>query len=111
LTNEQWDFPNAWPPLQIIAFQGLAYTKDPAANSLAYELARNWVYANHKGYLDAKEMFEKVRIKITWLSRGVFLNWWSVGCCQSVVYFFLVPKVYLALYCTHFTISGKITTL
>jgi neutral trehalase len=63
-TNEQWDFPNAWPPLQIIAIQGLAGTKDPSAENLAYELARNWVYANHKGYLDAKEMFEKVRIRI-----------------------------------------------
>lgn len=65
LTAEQWDFPNAWPPLQIIAIQGLANTKDPSAKNLAYELARNWVYANHKGYLDAKEMFEKVRIGIT----------------------------------------------
>ena len=62
-TNEQWDFPNAWPPLQIIVIQGLIYTKDRDANNLAYELAKNWVYANHKGYLEAKEMFEKVRIK------------------------------------------------
>ncbi|XP_023702103.1 trehalase [Cryptotermes secundus] len=59
LTDEQWDLPNAWPPLQIIVIQGLLYTKDPGANNLAYELARNWIYANHKGYLDAKEMFEK----------------------------------------------------
>lgn len=55
--------PNAWPPLQIIVIQGLIYTKDPNAKSLAYELARNWIYANHKGYLDAKEMFEKVSIR------------------------------------------------
>lgn len=63
LTTEQWDLPNAWPPLQIIVIQGLTYTKDSSANNLAYELAKNWVYANHKGYLEAKEMFEKVRIR------------------------------------------------
>jgi hypothetical protein len=30
---------------------------------LAYELAQNWIYANHKGYNDTNEMFEKVRIQ------------------------------------------------
>ncbi|KAJ4442416.1 hypothetical protein ANN_04002 [Periplaneta americana] len=59
MTNEQWDYPNAWPPLQIIAIQGLAYTNDPSANNLAYELANNWVHANHKGYRDKHAMFEK----------------------------------------------------
>jgi alpha,alpha-trehalase len=62
-TTEQWDFPNAWPPLQIIVIQGLIDTNDRDANNLAYELAQNWVHANHKGYLDTKEMFEKVRIR------------------------------------------------
>ena len=63
LTGEQWDLSNAWPPLQIIVIQGLIYTKDTNANNLAYEFAQNWVYANHKGYLDTNEMFEKVRIQ------------------------------------------------
>jgi len=62
-TGEQWDLPNAWPPLQIIVIQGLMYTNDRDANNLAYELAQNWMYANHKGYLDTNEMFEKVRIQ------------------------------------------------
>jgi alpha,alpha-trehalase len=59
LTREQWDFPNAWPPLQIIIIQGLLYTNDTDANNLAYEFAQNWVFANHKGYLETNEMFEK----------------------------------------------------
>jgi alpha,alpha-trehalase len=62
-TGEQWDLPNAWPPLQIIVIQGLMYTNNIDANNVAYELAQNWIYANHKGYLDTNEMFEKVRIR------------------------------------------------
>jgi alpha,alpha-trehalase len=62
-TGEQWDLPNAWPPLQIIVIQGLIYTNDIDANNMAYELAQNWIYANHKGYLATNEMFEKVRIQ------------------------------------------------
>jgi neutral trehalase len=62
-STEQWDLPNAWPPLQIIVIQGLMYTDDTDANNLAYELAEKWVYANHKGYLDTKDMYEKVRIQ------------------------------------------------
>jgi alpha,alpha-trehalase len=63
LTGEQWDFPNAWPPLQSIVIQGLIYTNDRDANNLAFELAQNWVYANHKGFNDTNVMFEKVRIQ------------------------------------------------
>jgi neutral trehalase len=93
LTNEQWDFPNAWPPLQIIAIQGLANTEDPAAKDLAYDLARNWVYANHKGYLDAKEMFEKVRIRIIYVRFQVLtaasmtfrIVFWDVLPCKMIV--------------------------
>ena len=62
-TGEQWDFPNAWPPLQIIVIQGLIYTNDGYANTLAFELAQNWIYANYKGFNDTNEMFEKVRIQ------------------------------------------------
>ena len=62
-TGEQWDFPNAWPPLQIIVIQGLIYTNDGHANTLAFELAQNWIYANYKGFNDTNEMFEKVRIQ------------------------------------------------
>lgn len=62
MTGEQWDLPNAWPPLQIIVIQGLAKTGVPQATALARELARNWLYSNYKGFTENKEMFEKVRI-------------------------------------------------
>lgn len=59
MSTEQWDLPNAWPPLQIITIQGLAYTNDRNAIYLAYMLADRWVKANYKGYQNENTMFEK----------------------------------------------------
>lgn len=61
MTGEQWDRPNAWPPLQIIVIQGLDKLNIPQATEKAKELARNWVHSNYKGFHDSQEMFEKVR--------------------------------------------------
>nr|CAD7589261.1 unnamed protein product [Timema genevievae] len=58
-TGEQWDMPNAWPPLQIIAIQGLAELGLPEAEEAALKMATNWVRANYKGYQKTGEMFEK----------------------------------------------------
>ncbi|XP_067002746.2 trehalase [Anabrus simplex] len=58
-TSEQWDLPNAWPPLQVIIIQGLARTHQPNATNLAYDLAHRWVLSNYKGFQDTGEMFEK----------------------------------------------------
>ncbi|GLV34473.1 Trehalase [Carabus blaptoides fortunei] len=58
-SGEQWDMPNAWPPLQAIIVQGLHAADDEAANKLAEDLASAWVRANHIGYQTTKEMFEK----------------------------------------------------
>ncbi|EEB20464.1 Trehalase precursor, putative [Pediculus humanus corporis] len=59
MTGQQWDRPNAWPPLQIIAIQGLNRMNVPEASDIAKELAKNWVYSNFKGFHDSNEMFEK----------------------------------------------------
>lgn len=61
-TGEQWDSPNAWPPLQIIAIQGLDKMNVPKASEKAREMARNWVQSNYIGFHDTQEMFEKVRV-------------------------------------------------
>ncbi|XP_063215486.1 trehalase-like isoform X2 [Bacillus rossius redtenbacheri] len=59
LTGEQWDFPNAWPPLQMLIIQGLAATEVKESQQLAEQLARNWIRANYKGYSQSGDMFEK----------------------------------------------------
>lgn len=59
-TGEQWDFPNAWPPLQSIIVLGLQGTGWEPATSLAKELASTWLRSNYAGWTETGEMFEKV---------------------------------------------------
>lgn len=58
-SGEQWDYPNAWPPLQAIVIQGLERSLDPEAQNAAESLAHKWIKANIRGYMDNQEMFEK----------------------------------------------------
>ncbi|PSN49112.1 Trehalase [Blattella germanica] len=58
-TGEQWDFPNAWPPLQYIMIKALDNINDAWANELAFELSEKWVRSNYKAYNETSAMYEK----------------------------------------------------
>ncbi|XP_067216619.1 trehalase isoform X2 [Linepithema humile] len=58
-TGEQWDFPNAWPPLQSFLIVGLRNTKVKEAVEFATELAGRWLRSNYIGYEEYGTMFEK----------------------------------------------------
>ncbi|XP_011875047.1 PREDICTED: trehalase-like [Vollenhovia emeryi] len=58
-TGEQWDFPNAWPPLQSFLILGLYQTKVKEAVDLAETLADRWLRSNFLGYDEYGTMFEK----------------------------------------------------
>ncbi|CAK9802112.1 tre1 [Anthophora plagiata] len=58
-TGEQWDFPNAWPPLQSFVVMGLYWTGVKDAVDLAHELAFRWLGSNYVGYIETGHMFEK----------------------------------------------------
>ncbi|KAJ8955421.1 hypothetical protein NQ318_003519 [Aromia moschata] len=58
-TGEQWDYPNAWPPLQHIMIVGLNNTGNDYAVRLAYEIAETWVRSNHQAYKETTAMYEK----------------------------------------------------
>lgn len=60
-TNEQWDYPNAWPPLQHMMIIGLMNTGDEWAQELAFEIANRWVKSNYVAYNETGHMYEKVR--------------------------------------------------
>ncbi|KAJ8927243.1 hypothetical protein NQ314_020323 [Rhamnusium bicolor] len=58
-TGEQWDYPNAWPPLQHIMIIGLNNTGNDHAVRLAYEIAEKWVRSNFKAFKETDAMYEK----------------------------------------------------
>ncbi|XP_050295074.1 trehalase-like [Anthonomus grandis grandis] len=57
--NEQWDLPNAWPPLQEFVILGLWNTGNKMARKIALTSADQWIYANLKGFKEQTAMFEK----------------------------------------------------
>lgn len=63
-SGEQWDYPNAWPPLQYIMIMSLDATGDSWAQDLAYEMSERWVRSNFKAYNETGIMYEKVRLAI-----------------------------------------------
>ncbi|KAI4474389.1 hypothetical protein M0802_015628 [Mischocyttarus mexicanus] len=58
-SGEQWDYPNAWPPLQYFIIMSLNNTQDPWAQRLAYEISDRWVRSNYKAFNETTHMFEK----------------------------------------------------
>lgn len=58
-TGEQWDFPNAWPPLQDIVVRGLENSRHGPARKEAEILAQRWIHSNILGYDETGVMFEK----------------------------------------------------
>lgn len=59
-SGEQWDYPNAWPPLQYFFIMSLNNTGDPWAERLAYEISQRWVRSNYKAFNETHSMYEKV---------------------------------------------------
>lgn len=58
-TGEQWDYPNAWPPLQHMMIVGLNNTGDEYAVRLAFELAESWARSNYQAFKETDAMYEK----------------------------------------------------
>lgn len=63
-SGEQWDYPNAWPPLQYFVIMSLDNSGDKWAQRLAYELSERWVRSNFKAFNTTHTMYEKVRVYI-----------------------------------------------
>jgi len=88
-SGQQWDYPNAWAPLQWIAYKGL---KNYDNNLLVNEIATRWTNLNCKVYFETGKMMEKYDVVDTerpggggeyeaqdgfgW-TNGVFLKMWN----------------------------------
>ncbi|KAL1497107.1 hypothetical protein ABEB36_008119 [Hypothenemus hampei] len=58
-SGEQWDLPNAWPPLQEFVVLGLYKTDYTEAQKIAAEISQKWLYSNMKGFNNSGAMYEK----------------------------------------------------
>ena len=61
-SGEQWDFPNAWPPLQHMFIVALNMSNSEKLQSEARKFAQSWVLSNWKGYERTNHMFEKYNV-------------------------------------------------
>ena len=71
-SGEQWDYPNAWPPLQYIMIMGLDNTNDAGAKELAFQMSEKWVRSNYRAFNETGTMYEKVSLVI--ILSGVSCN-------------------------------------
>ncbi len=62
-SGQQWDFPNAWPPLQHVLVEGLLKTEHSEARALAVSIAKRYTAATMFSCPDGEQcqMFEKVK--------------------------------------------------
>ncbi|XP_062275437.1 trehalase [Scomber scombrus] len=58
-SGQQWDYPNAWPPLQHMLIEGLSKLPSKEAKDLAFDLAQRWIKTNWLAYSKYEAMFEK----------------------------------------------------
>ncbi|KAM4627630.1 trehalase [Polymixia lowei] len=58
-SGQQWDYPNAWPPLQHMLIDGLSKLPSENAKQLALDLAQRWIRTNWLAYVKYDAMFEK----------------------------------------------------
>lgn len=63
-TEEQWDAPNAWAPVQQMLIEGLELLGAPEASATALSLARAWLQSNYLGWANTGQMHEKYNAKV-----------------------------------------------
>ncbi|OXA45583.1 Trehalase [Folsomia candida] len=62
---QQWDFPNAWPPLVHMVVEALENSGNENASRIAFKIAQDWTDANYIGFKVSDEaMFEKYDVRI-----------------------------------------------
>jgi alpha,alpha-trehalase len=60
VTGQQWDGPNAWPPMQDMVIEGLlGLSHSRQAQALARDLMRTWVRSGYVAWQKTGLMFEK----------------------------------------------------
>ena len=63
-SGQQWDFPNAWPPLQHMLIAGLAESNGERMKQEALNFAQKWITTNYKAWRATSHMFEKFNVSV-----------------------------------------------
>ena len=63
-SGQQWDFPNAWPPLQHMLVEGLAQSNSKELQDEALKFAQKWITTNYKAWRSTGHMFEKFDVSV-----------------------------------------------
>ncbi|VDK80840.1 unnamed protein product [Litomosoides sigmodontis] len=61
-TNQQWDFPNGWSPINHMIIEGMRKSSNPVVQEQAYRLAKKWVLGNFRVFKETGHMWEKYDI-------------------------------------------------
>lgn len=59
-SGEQWDYPNAWPPMQYAAIEALRALNNTQTDQMALSWTSRWVLTNFLAFNRTRFMFEKV---------------------------------------------------
>ena len=60
-SGQQWDYPNAFAPFQLILVEALEGSGVTELQNEAFRLAEKWVHTNYRAFHETGAMFEKVR--------------------------------------------------
>ena len=63
-SGQQWDFPNAWPPLQHMLIAGFAQSRSKELRQEALKFAQKWITTNYKAWRSTGHMFEKFNVSV-----------------------------------------------
>ena len=63
-SKQQWDFSNAWAPLQELLVTGLEHLNDAKTNKIAFDLVEKWTRNVYVSYVQSgNKMFEKYDVE------------------------------------------------
>ena len=70
-SKQQWDFSNAWAPLQELLVTGLKHLNEEKTNKIAYDLVEKWTRNVYVSYVQSgNKMFEKYDVEQVCLSKS-----------------------------------------
>lgn len=91
-SGQQWDAPNAWPPLVLLLIEGLIALKVDLAVTLADNIKNSWLNTCYLAYNETGFMYEKYNAlevsHITWMLCILIVVLYIMGCelTCSIIY-------------------------